>query len=307
MLQLGHFNHICQTMSLPLCPLVGPVESRILSSCMARNLDVGGYLIFNPGTLAVYIVVIIITGFIIYCTRTKYTAVGREEMLCFFYVYLITVFTEFLLISGFISLPSPAYPWFVGVQLGLISGSIWCLLLNGFVGFQFAEDGTAFSLWSIRISTALITLVVFILSIGTFKDWAPWLNSQEPVLLWLIYYVLNGAALVLYFILQVVLILNTLVDRWPLGVIFMSAASFIGGQVLFNYFGSEVCELVSHYTDGLFFTVLATLFSVMMIYKYWDSLTNEDLEYSLDYQPGVWDHEVKGGIITWEGERLLKW
>jgi predicted lipoprotein with Yx(FWY)xxD motif len=25
--------------------------------------------------------------------------------------------------------------------------TFWCLLLNGFVGFQFAEDGTPLSLW----------------------------------------------------------------------------------------------------------------------------------------------------------------
>ncbi|KAK9703527.1 Chitin synthase, class 7 [Basidiobolus ranarum] len=304
---LGQFNHVCQTMSLPLCPLVGPIQERAYSTCIARNLDVGGYLIFNPGTLAVYILVMIITGFIIYCTRTKYTAVGREEMLCFFYVYLITVFVEFLLTSGFISVTTSAYPWFVGVQLGLISGTIWCLLLTGFVGFQFAEDGTALSLWSIRASTCLISLIVLLFSIGTFKDWTPWLSSERPVLLWVIYYVLNGAALALYVLLQVLLILKTLSDRWPLGVIFLSTVSFIAGQVLFNYFGPDVCELLSHYTDSLFFTILATLFSVMMIYKYWDSLTNDDLEYSLDYQPGVWDHEVKGGVITWEGERLLKW
>jgi hypothetical protein len=37
--------------------------------------------------------------------------------------------------------------WFAAIHMGLISATFWCLLLNGFVGFQFAEDGTPLSLW----------------------------------------------------------------------------------------------------------------------------------------------------------------
>ena len=37
--------------------------------------------------------------------------------------------------------------WFAAIHLGLICATFWCLLLNGFVGFQFAEDGTPLSVW----------------------------------------------------------------------------------------------------------------------------------------------------------------
>lgn len=37
--------------------------------------------------------------------------------------------------------------WFAAIHIGLICSTYWCLLLNGFVGFQFAEDGTPLSLW----------------------------------------------------------------------------------------------------------------------------------------------------------------
>ena len=37
--------------------------------------------------------------------------------------------------------------WFAAVYTGLVAAAYCCLLINGFVGFQFAEDGTPLSLW----------------------------------------------------------------------------------------------------------------------------------------------------------------
>jgi hypothetical protein len=37
--------------------------------------------------------------------------------------------------------------WFAAVYTGLVAAAYTCLLINGFVGFQFAEDGTPLSLW----------------------------------------------------------------------------------------------------------------------------------------------------------------
>lgn len=50
--------------------------------------------------------------------------------------------------------------------------------------------------------------------------------------------------------------------------------------------------------DGLFFANTLILLSVMMVYKYWDSITKEDLEFSVgapllamsdDYHPFVFE------------------
>ena len=37
--------------------------------------------------------------------------------------------------------------WFTAVYTGLVAAIYTCLLINAFVGFQFAEDGTPLSLW----------------------------------------------------------------------------------------------------------------------------------------------------------------
>lgn len=43
----------------------------------------------------------------------------------------------------------------------------------------------------------------------------------------------------------------------------------------------EFCLAAAHYLDGLFLTASMILLSVMMVYKYWDSITHEDLEFSV--------------------------
>jgi hypothetical protein len=37
--------------------------------------------------------------------------------------------------------------WFTAVYAGALGALYWCILINGFVGFQFHEDGTPMSLW----------------------------------------------------------------------------------------------------------------------------------------------------------------
>jgi hypothetical protein len=37
--------------------------------------------------------------------------------------------------------------WFAAIHFGLTCAIYWCLLVNGFVGFQVVEDGTRLSLW----------------------------------------------------------------------------------------------------------------------------------------------------------------
>jgi hypothetical protein len=41
--------------------------------------------------------------------------------------------------------------------------------------------------------------------------------------------------------------------------------------------------------DGLFFGTICTLLAVMMVYKYWDSITKEDLEFSVGSKQNVWE------------------
>ncbi|KAF9291974.1 Chitin synthase, class 7 [Mortierella alpina] len=283
----GNFNYICSTVSLTLCPLVG-VPDGIEPVCYSRNMKLAETLIFQPSTIIIHIIALIMTAIMIYHIRSKYTAVGRKEIIMFFYLYMLVTILDLLLISGIIPTASNLYPYFTGVHLGLISATFWCLLLNGFVGFQFAEDGTPLSLWSIRISSFVVFAAVTFLSIATFNKLGPF-DPLHPVALWVVFFIFNGAALLIYVILQIVLVVNTLDDRWPLGDIVFGIAFFATGQVILYVFSLDICNFAKHYIDGLFFGTIATLLSVMMVYKYWDSITKEDLEFSVGSKQNVWE------------------
>ena len=103
-------------------------------------------------------------------------------------------------------------------------------------------------------------------SILTFKNNAG-LSPTNTVGLFVVLYLLNGICLLIYVIMQVILVANTLQDRWPLGDIAFGVFFFVVGQVILYILGQDVCEGIQHYLDGLFFATILNLLAVMMVYK----------------------------------------
>jgi Chitin synthase export chaperone len=176
------------------------------------------------------------------------------------------------------------------VYTGLVASAYCCILINGFVGFQFAEDGTPLSLWVcatyqsnhfsqshfftqlLRISCLAIFALGFFIAIATFKKIAGF-DYAKPVALWIVYILWPVICAAIYVVSQLVLVFRTLDDRWPIGDILFGTAFFVIAQVLLFAFSVTICNAIKHYIDGLFFFTLCMLLSVMMIYKYWDSIT----------------------------------
>jgi hypothetical protein len=109
---------------------------------------------FISATLAMHLVSLIMTFIMISNVRFKYTAVGislfnsgRKEIQVFFYLYATSIVSEILVISGIVPFSSTAYPFFVAFHSSIVLSTLWCLFFNGFVPFQFIEDGTAMSMW----------------------------------------------------------------------------------------------------------------------------------------------------------------
>ncbi|KAI9225684.1 MAG: putative chitin biosynthesis protein [Piptocephalis tieghemiana] len=301
MVEFGSFTDICKTVSLVPCAALSNGQSIGLEpECFSRNVELGGVLVFQSAALIMYIVALVMTTIMVYHIKTKYTAVGRKEIVIFFYLYLILIILEFLLQGNFIQMSSSAYPWFAAIHTGVLSAMCWCLMLNGFVGFQFTEDGTRTSVWLIRLSSGLVWFISALVAILTFKGMGG-MNPTKPMGLFIIYYILNGLMLLIYIVMQIILVVNTLDDRWPLGDIAFGVLFFAIGQVVQYVFSTTICESVKHYIDGLFFGVTLTLLSVMMIYKYWDSITKEDLEFSVGGKLNVWEVKEED-----ERDELLK-
>ncbi|KAF9527891.1 chitin synthase III catalytic subunit-domain-containing protein [Crepidotus variabilis] len=294
----GSFNAICETAALVICPLIGS-DQGVEPKCYSRNVDVAGTLLFQPSTCFVHIVAIIMTAIMILHIRSKYTAVGRKEIVMFFWMYAVIELLALFLDSGVIPTSNAVYPWAAAIYTGLVAATYCCLLINGFVGFQFAEDGTPLSLWFLRISCLLIFGVSMFIAIATFKQLFGF-NYKQPIALFIIYIIWPLICVPVYIILQLILVFRTLEDRWPIGDIIFGTAFYAGGQVLLFAFSVTICDAIKHYIDGLFFFTLCVLLSVMMVYKYWDSITREDLEFSVGSKAAVW--EVKDPLLNGEYE-----
>ncbi|KAI8351549.1 chitin synthase III catalytic subunit [Blakeslea trispora] len=78
--------------------------------CYSRNVEMAGYLVFQPATLMMDLVALCMTIVMIYHVKTKYTAVGRKEITMFFQLYLVTIFLEMLLVTNIIPTASILYP-----------------------------------------------------------------------------------------------------------------------------------------------------------------------------------------------------
>jgi hypothetical protein len=285
-MSFGSFYPICSQVALPLCALV---EDKTEPLCYARNIEpVPNSLLFQPAALVINLTAIIMNIIMIAHVRTKYTAVGRKEILMFFYLYFLVVLLEIALLTGWMPVSSAAYPWTVAIHLGLVSSTLWCLFVNGFVGFQWVEDGTRQSLYILRISSLVIFGIVFLVSISTFNSYIG-LSPHNTVALFIVYFLFNGLLVVVYSLMQIFLVLNTLDDRWPLGGILFGLVFFLVGQVFEYTLSFSVCKSTSHYIDGTFFGTVCSLLGVMMIYKYWDSITKEDLEFSVAGKTNVWE------------------
>jgi predicted small integral membrane protein len=179
---------------------------------------------------------------------------------------MLLTFASLILDSGVIPPGSAAYPYFAAVQNGLTSALCVCLLINGFVGFQLYEDGTTLSVWLLRSITFAMFIITGLVSLATFKSWAG-LGPTNTIGLFVVLYLVSGLELLVYIIMQIILVVNTLQDRWPLGDIAFGAFFLIIGQVILYVFSNTICNAVQHYLDGLFFATICNLLAVMMVYK----------------------------------------
>ena len=161
---------------------------------------------------------------------------------------------------------SSVYSYFVAAQCGLTSATCLCLMINGFVGFQLYEDGTTLSVWLLRVCSSVMFLISFAVSMLTFQGWGG-LGPENSVGLFVVVYIFSALFLAVYVAMQLILVVGTLQERWPLLHILFGVLSFIFGQIILYVFSRTICDNVEHYMDGLFFATLLNLLAVMMVYK----------------------------------------
>lgn len=299
----GSFSGICEKTGLPLCSVVGSVNASsvfpvgIVAECYARPVELANTMIFQVGNAFIHFGSFMVFLVIIFNIRSKYTAIGRSELLSYYYLNIVLAISSLVVDCGVSPPSSTSYAYFVALQIGVASAVCMCLLYNGIVCFQFWEDGLRKSLIAMWTACTLWFVVNFIVAMATFKSWSSALDSRNTTALMVVAYVVNAVLLAVYVVSQLVLVFFALDSYWYLGAILLFSFFFVVGQVLLYVFNKQVCEGTGHYTDGMFFATLCNLFANMMVYKFWDMITTEDLEFSVaNVEQGVnafGDHNEK--------------
>lgn len=307
----GDFAEICLKTPLPLCSVVkstshmilsnatrmhnfGPTHMKvgILPQCYARSIDVANTVIFGIGNAFVNIGALLVILIIMYNIRQKYTAIGRSEYLYFFQLTLLLIIFTLVVNTGASPPGSGSYPYFVAIQIGLAGACCWTLLVNGFLGFNLWEDGTAKSMFLVRGSSVLGFIGNFLAAILTFETWTERgeIGSMNTIGLFTMVYVVNAVILGIYTVCQLLVSFFVVRSLWVTGAILLGVFFFTVGQIIVFAVSEIICRKANHYIDGLFVGSLCNLFTFMMVYKIWDMTTDDDLEFSVSVSK-------EGGVI----------
>lgn len=170
---------------------------------------------------------------------------------------------------------------FTGIHLGMIAATTWILMINAIVGFQILDDGTPLSLGLIIASAAALFIGTGYIALDTGYSWTNNFTSSltapnRNIGLYILYQLAPLIFLVVFFVLESILVLRVLGERKPMIPLVAAAFLFAIGQI-FNYAISKyICQGTSGKIDGALFETLFTLLSVVTIWFFWSSITEDD-------------------------------
>ena len=169
-------------------------------------------------------------------------------------------------------------------------------MLNGLVGFQLLDDGTAISMLLVVGSAAAIFVGTGYIALDTAFGWTNTFKSSlqfpnQNIGLYVLYWLVPLICLVVFFLLETVLVLRVLGERKPMRQYYLMSYPFaltktvylIGAAILFALgqifqftISKYICTGTNGKIDGALFETLFTLLSVIAVWIFWSSITEDD-------------------------------
>jgi hypothetical protein len=154
-------------------------------------------------------------------------------------------------------------------------------MLNAVVGYQLLDDGTPMSVGLMVGSAAVLFIGTGYITLDTGYSWTGHFDSSlggnnRNIGLYVLYQLAPLVFLFTFFVLETVLVIRVLGERKPMIYLVSAALLFALGQI-FNYVVSvHICNGTAGKIDGALFETLFTLLSVVMIWIFWSSITEDD-------------------------------
>ncbi|KAL2808187.1 chitin synthase III catalytic subunit [Aspergillus granulosus] len=281
--QFGNFGDFCRDSTLPVCNLFvtsNNPPNGAFGGCPLLGIDVGDddYL-SNLGSILLAFLGILASLFLIWRSERKQAAVGRREMQIFLLGFIIIEICEIFSVGG-IPLRDDVRKGFSAVHIAAIAAASWVLFLNALVGFQFLDDGTPASIGLFLVSAGAIFVGTGYIALDTGFDWTGEFETTSPdyrnIALYVLYQLFPLVCLVAFFLLETYLVIRVLGEFRPMLYLGSAAILFAIGQV-FNYvISTHLCNATDGSINGALFETLFTVVSVVMLWAFWSSITEDD-------------------------------
>lgn len=149
------------------------------------------------------------------------------------------------------------------------------------MGYQFFDDGTLVSLVPMVVSSAMLLIGSGYIALDTGLSWThywddSWSGNNRNIALYVLYQLAPLLFLFLFFVLESILVIRVLGERKPMMYLGAAVVLFAVGQI-FNYIASiHICNGTDAKIDGAMFETLFTLLSVVAVWIFWSSITEDD-------------------------------
>jgi hypothetical protein len=222
----------------------------------------------------------VVTLLLLWRAERKAAAVGRREIQLFLLGYLVIEICEIFTVGGF-PLDGAVRKGFTAIHLAAIAATMWILLLNALVGYQLLDDGTPMSMALIGGSALAIFIGTGYIALDTAFSWTGyWDDSYQGnhrhIALYVLYQLEPLVCLFLFFVLEAILVLRILGETKPMIYLVAAALLFALGQIFQYVISVHICNPTNGKVDGALFETLFTLLSVVAIFVFWSSITEDD-------------------------------
>ncbi|KAF5965055.1 chitin synthase export chaperone [Fusarium coicis] len=282
--EFGNFHDFCRDSTLPVCNLLSQNHDQNgnWGGCELTGISLsGGRHLGNLGSILLAGAAIVTAVFLLLRSEKKRAAVGRREMQMFLVGYIIISICEIFSVGEF-PLNSTVRIAFSAIHIGMIIATCWILMLNAVVGYQIIDDGTPLSMALIAISALLLLIGTGYIALDTGFSWTGYWDASydaprnRNIALYVLYQLVPLILLVAFLVLEAILVIRILGETRPMIYLAAAALLFAIGQV-FNYAISKyICDGTSGKIDGALFQTLFTLLSVIMVWVFWSSITEDD-------------------------------
>jgi len=264
----GSFS-LCTTTSFPVCDLL-PFQPTCVPTPLAGIRNIGELILCA-------LTIVSVLYFLIRC-KMKKSAVGRLEMTIFMSWVLVAVIAE--LVLGGIGATGTSLKYVGAVQIGSTAAAFIALSLNGFVGYQWLDDGTSISLLGVFGTSLLYGIAVSYLaadaSLQINFNTSP--STPVNVPLFVLYFIVPVLCVVIYTAAQTVLVMKYLRSRHPLGLLAGAFLAFVLAVMTALFISSLMCTGTNSAVDGRFLITFWIVIAVWWVFRFWDSITEDSLD-----------------------------